>query len=77
MLLRTGTFPIEEHNFSLLGKNNLINKPTFKTIFFFFYKILKSILTIWFSNLMLDKNLFPTIFHVTFKSLKDYYEKVL
>ena len=40
LLLRVGTFPIEEHDFSLLGKNNLINKPIFKT---FFYKILKSI----------------------------------
>ena len=40
LLLRVGTFPIEEHDFSLLGKNKLINKPTFKT---FFYKILKSI----------------------------------
>ena len=52
MLLRTGTFPIEEHNFSLLSKDNLINKPTFKTIFFFFLQNLE----IYINHLILKLN---------------------
>ena len=68
LLLRVGTFPIEEHDFSLLGKNNLINKPIFKT---FFYKILKSINHLILKLNVTQENSFQTFFHVTFKSVRD------